>query len=252
MSKYVGKTIEMPTGPLEVLEAVRDGEGKKRRTRYRVKFTETGTEKIVDASALRRRSVRDPASPVRSKMVGKVFESNQYGPFEVIDCVADEGPSGRRTAYRIRFERTGYERTAAYTAIQRGSVRDDSAGTNSKLVGKEFESNRYGRFKVNSYDHLQRGKEFEVEFIDTGYVTRATYRTINNGSIKDKSRPRYSKLLGNVYPTAKSGDIEIVEALGGAKFKVKFLESGNIKEAYLGPIKRGLVRDRERDAEEKT
>ena len=54
------------------------------------------------------------------------------------------------------------------------------------FVGDIYTSNRFGSFKVVEYINH---REVIVEFLDTGYVTKATSSNIKKGLVKDKHMP---------------------------------------------------------------
>ena len=54
------------------------------------------------------------------------------------------------------------------------------------FVGDIYTSNRFGSFKVVEYINH---REVIVEFLDTGYVTKATSSSIKKGLVKDKHMP---------------------------------------------------------------
>lgn len=49
--------------------------------------------------------------------VGDVYESNRYGAYEIIEKMPDQ-------RYRIRFQKTNYEKVVAYATLHGGNVRD--------------------------------------------------------------------------------------------------------------------------------
>lgn len=64
------------------------------------------------------------------------------------------------------------------------------------MVGRIFESNNYGKFKVISRTEKRSGRWFyEIEFVETGFKTVTREDKILNGSIKDRSK---SKILFGV------------------------------------------------------
>lgn len=50
-------------------------------------------------------------------------------------------------------------------------------------------------------------------------------------------------LLGSIFPSNKSGDMEIIEYHGYHKIKVRFIKTGYETMAELGQIRKGNVKD---------
>ena len=75
---------------------------------------------------------------------------------------------------------------------------------NESLIGKEYESNSYGRFKIIEYNS---SKDVLVEFINTGYQTRTTMSSVRNGTIKDRYYPSVQGVgyLGDTHNTSVKG-----------------------------------------------
>lgn len=80
-----------------------------------------------------------------------------------------------------------------------------------KVVGKIFNSNNFGKFTVlkeverNKYGH----KMFLVEFIDTGFQTKARKSVIKDGRVKDKFYKNVADtgFLGNITVSKKNRKI---------------------------------------------
>ena len=50
---------------------------------------------------------------------------------------------------------------------------------------------------------------------------------------------------GNIYPSKRFGNVEVIEYLGGGEVTIKFFNTGNVRKARISDIKRGEVRDNE-------
>ena len=75
---------------------------------------------------------------------------------------------------------------------------------NENLIGKEYESNSCGRFKLIEYNS---SKDVLVEFINTGYQTRTIMSSVRNGAIKDRRHPSVYGVgyLGDTHNTSVKG-----------------------------------------------
>ena len=75
---------------------------------------------------------------------------------------------------------------------------------NESFIGKEYESNSCGRFKIIEYNS---SKDVLVEFINTGYQTRTIMSSVRNGAIKDRRYPSVYGVgyLGDTHNTSVKG-----------------------------------------------
>jgi len=119
------------------------------------------------------------------ELIGKEFESNNYGKYKVIGF--DRKDEYYQEYYRIKFLKTGYETVSQKSSVQRGTVRDNT----DLLIGKVIESNNYGKFKVLELDHRDKRshKFYRIKFMKTGTERVMSYGTIVVGSVLDYNLP---------------------------------------------------------------
>lgn len=61
----------------------------------------------------------------------------------------------------------------------------------NSFIGRVYDSNNFGKFKIISEVDKNETKDrrFEIEFLDTGYKTISSYTAIRHGNVKDKMFP---------------------------------------------------------------
>ena len=86
---------------------------------------------------------------------------------------------------------------------------------NESFIGKEYESNSCGRFKIIEYNS---SKDVLVEFINTGYQTRTIMSSVRNGTIKDRRYPSVYGVgyLGDTHATSVKGVLNKQGGLWGS------------------------------------
>ena len=85
---------------------------------------------------------------------------------------------------------------------------------------------------------LQNNK-FKIQFLESGYIKDVRRDHIIDGSIRDKP----SIDIGDKFITNSGLEYIILERLPKKRYKIQFLESGNIKEVAKSQIKEGSIRD---------
>ena len=82
----------------------------------KIRFLETGYEKTVAIYNVKKGNIGDPLYN-NTKFKGKVYSSNNYGDFEIVDYI-------KSSKIKVRFLDTGYEMYTQYNSILEGTVRD--------------------------------------------------------------------------------------------------------------------------------
>lgn len=115
----------------------------------------------------------------------------------------------------------------------------------SDLIGKVFDTLNFGKLKILEYNNSSSVK---VEFIETGTKKVTTMGNIRKGRVRDDSKPLYklSYSVGDVFSTKESGDVEIIKISSSRSVLVKFIDTGNTRNALPASIKSGYLKDRER------
>ena len=181
----------------------------------------------------------------------EVYESNNYGPFKIIEDL--EG-SPRRV--RIKFLNTGYEREAKCCNAIRGKVRDYSVLRNQENTiqidfNKVYESNNYGPFKIIE-DLGGSPKRVSIKFLNTGFINEVQYEGAIKGGVRDCSLPykRYNTVqidFNEVYESKNYGPFKIIEDLGTIdghrSVYIKFLNTGYENKVDYAVAIKGEVRD---------
>jgi len=116
------------------------------------------------------------------------------------------------------------------------------------LIGKVFESNGYGKYKVISFDRKDQYYQeyYKIRFLDTGYETISQKPSIYRGSVRDKTGTEPKK--GDICKSKNCGKFKIIsddfrDNNRNVCFKVKFLSTGYITVAQKSHINRGKVKD---------
>ena len=62
--------------------------------------------------------------------------------------------------------------------------------SNENILGKELDSNNYGKFKVLEFVEMTRkASYYKIKFINTGYEKVVNYYQIKQGAVRDNSLP---------------------------------------------------------------
>ena len=136
--------------------------------------------------------------------IGCVFDSVNYGKFEIIDVNKDENK------YKIKFLNTGSIREYAGTsAIKDGLVRDleqDHCKQKYK-IGDIYEGNKGKLFEIVDFVEVDGKRKVKVRFLDTGYETVVFVTNIPMKTITDKSTDDWGNLKykPSTIITSKSG-----------------------------------------------
>lgn len=115
----------------------------------------------------------------------KIYESNSYGPFKIIENMGRDERS--RLWIKIKFLNTGYESIVRYDIAMDGRVKDQEFGID---YDKIYMSNNYGPFKIIENlgtSSTDSHKKVRVKFINTGYETDVVLRFALLGVVKDGS-----------------------------------------------------------------
>lgn len=113
----------------------------------------------------------------RVHFIGNIYKTNRDGDAELLSL--------NKKIATIRFLNTGFEREVNIDNLVAGKAKDYSV-ENRKLCEKEFpntrmSSNNYGDFIV-----LEKySRECVVQFIETGYTTKALWENVKIGKIAD-------------------------------------------------------------------
>ena len=78
-------------------------------------------------------------------------------------------------------------------------------------IGKIYDSNNYGKFKIIQEAFMigRNERHFKIQFLNTGYITIASYSAIRHGSVKDYLVPCVAGVgyLGYFYKPVSSPDV---------------------------------------------
>ena len=87
--------------------------------------------------------------------------------------------------YTIKFIKTGYVTTAAYSAIKYGKIKDKMIY--KLFIGKIYSNKSGKKFKILSYVGTNKKNRFvfEVEFINSGEIVFADIYNISIGKVRD-------------------------------------------------------------------
>lgn len=94
----------------------------KRHRMVKIKFINTGNEKIVRLEHVRSGSIRDTMKDID---FNKDYESKRCGTFKIIEILPNAGPNHLRMV-RIKFNNTGYIKDVRLEHAKTGNVADDS------------------------------------------------------------------------------------------------------------------------------
>jgi len=179
------------------------------------------------------------------------MESNQDGPYKVVEAVIEYG---KPTRYLIEFERTGYSRVVSHSSMTSGAIRDRSRKDRSKHVGRVVHDNKYGPFKVLGSWRSTGSKHqyFDIEFLETGGKTTVRGSQLVKKTIRDPAAPEHWEgMIGKVFSSQYWGDALVVDFVGGREYVVQFLDTGHLRELDKVQLTRGSFRDIEQWEKEK-
>lgn len=106
--------------------------------------------------------------------------------------------------------------------------------------GTLHKTHQYGDIEILSYESAGRVK---VRFKITGSTKYVTSDCVRKGSVKDEEGVPVAYLTGTIFPTTKSGDIEILQYISYKEVYIRFLQTGNEKNTTVGQILKGTVLD---------
>ena len=159
-----------------------------------------------------------------------VYKSNKHGMFKINKKVLVKTETDSRYKYEVEFENTGFTRICNLKQIRIGQIKDELA---DDLVGKSFNSNKCGQFKVLRKDE-NKHDAYVVQFIDTNFIKDGVFRAnIKTGKVFDNSLYKSSdNIVGKVYNSNSSGKFIVLEKTNKKSksnnyyYKVKFIDTG--------------------------
>lgn len=179
--------------------------------------------------------------------VGKVFESNRNGSFEIIEALP-----GYKA--RIKFLNTGAESITAISNIARGCIKDPSTSVDCQdrykiKIGHIYPTNHYGHVEViNRID----GLNVTVRFMDTGNTRDVRTSSLITGKVRDHSTGtmRKGKLtyglklaVGTVFKNSQGHAFEIVEFNGASDVRIRFVNTGTERTTSTYVVTSGKIID---------
>lgn len=115
--------------------------------------------------------------------IGDIFESKNYGLFKVIREVDKKN---NKQYFEIQFLNSGnYKIVNKYNILD--GVIQDTDFIYKRIIGEIRNSNYYGPFKINKLLSQSRRVYYEIEFLNTGYKTKARKDQIDYGRVTDYS-----------------------------------------------------------------
>ncbi len=111
-------------------------------------------------------------------------------------------------------------------------------------IGDRFYNKNYGWYEVTS--PILANNKFKIKFDNTGYESEATYSSIRDGEVADKSSEHYKSKFhhpGERYINNDGLWFTLLEYKGNKCWSVKFDITGTILDAKIGNIKNGHVMD---------
>lgn len=180
--------------------------------------------------------------------VGNQYESNNYGPVEVLELLPKEYA-------RIKFLRTGAIREAQRANITQGRVRDTTVSvledqSRYKIkVGRVYQTNFYGNVVVTGrVDSLN----VVVRFLDSGEERTVRTSALHSGNIRDRSagKQRTSRVYygmrfepGTILKTKRGLEFEIVNFINSGNVHIRFVETGTERWVTADIVSKGKIGD---------
>lgn len=121
--------------------------------------------------------------------IGDIFNSNNYGAFKIIK---ETQKKNNKACYEIEFLNSGNHKISDKYNILNGSVQDTDF-LYKRIIGEIRNSNSCGPFKINKILSQSRRVYYEIEFLNTGYKTKARKDQIDCGKIIDYSLKKEEK-----------------------------------------------------------
>ena len=227
---------------------------------YKVRFLETGYERVAEAYNIRQGNVKDNQAKMDkiNEIVGNVYKNGAGLEFKVLEFVGHRGEKCDKY-YKIKFLESGYETEVPYKRIKDGSIKDPiyhEATYINGIVGKHFFNNDGLEYEVLEFVG-RRGdyndKYYRVRFLESGYETEAQYSNIvYEKSVRDHiahDNKHIDHIIGEKF-ISNSGLEYIVEKFlyrdnnSKRHYRIRFTESSGTLDVAYDHILSGEVKDR--------
>lgn len=116
---------------------------------------------------------------MKDSLVGKVFETNSSGLCVVIDYKDSK-------QILVRFLDTGHQKIVNSSNLKKGLIKDCSINHYREVVGKIFETKKFGKFKIVNYENAN---DVTIMFENTGYIRKTKMKHVYTGNVPDLSVP---------------------------------------------------------------
>lgn len=149
------------------------------KSRWKVKFLESGCIRTARADKIKNGSVRDYETEKGKVYIGAIMKSNKGLSFEILRYIGNE-------YFELKFIESGYVCVADRSNIIHGSVRDYISDPKKVNVGDIHTNNHGLEFIVLEYI---KDPMYKIKFIKSGYETVVQRSAINTGYIIDYENP---------------------------------------------------------------
>ena len=145
--------------------------------------------------------------------IDDIFESKNYGAFKIIE---ESLAKNKKQCFKVQFLTSGNCKIVDKYSILSGVIQDTDF-IYKRIIGEVRNSNSFGPFKINKLLSKSRRVYYEIEFLNTGYITKARKDQIDCGRVTDysleKQEDKYRELTiwYKVIKRSKNINIDICE-----------------------------------------
>lgn len=230
-----------------------------------IKFLDSGVVKQYLRDNVRAGRVVDFSLNERRDVFVGSSHQNKYGQTYVVTQLIDS------QNVTVEFVATGYQFTTSSARVRNGIISDRSdAGKrfvaefmksnkrnklpsaiakSDKFVGQVFPTNNNGDVEIIKFESC---RAVTVRFANTGYETVISMAQLKSGSVKDKSlmsrsgskKKKENSIVGQIFPTNKGGDVEVLKYEGVNNVTVRFLNTGYETLTRMSQLRLGSVKDK--------
>ena len=164
------------SGDFKIIENI--GYNENHRYLVKIKFIDTGTEKIVRYDHVTKGNIRDELYGID---FNKTYIANAGYTYKIIEFI-DMSKDSKKLV-KIRFDNTGTEKIVYLKCAIKGSVYDELHFINFNRL---YWSNQYGSFKIISIiGNIKNHIRVLIKFTNTGYEKDVQIENVKTGQVKD-------------------------------------------------------------------
>lgn len=223
-------------GNIEILEQITGT------FRFKVKFLNTGIEKVVTRQGILNGDICDIYAKDLVLNIGDVFESNNFGKAEIVDIYFDF-KNHQNDGVLVKFLNTGNLQKINRCALLGGYFEDK----NYIDQIKDFYSLIYKNSKRQKYRILSKDNgKYNIEFLNSKNNYRYEKREVFSGNVSDDIaeendflNSKWEQICGDILEVIERSDKKSIS--NNSYYKYKFLKYNFVGEALKSDIVNGVV-----------